>query len=82
MDDQLAALPRVRRLFRRLTLMWGGVCLAKGAVGLWLLLSLSTPDFVLFKSVAMIGMTGLAVGVTIWGSAVVLRKETLLPALS
>jgi hypothetical protein len=79
MDEQLAALPRVRRLFRRLTLMWGAVCLAKGSVGLWLLLSLSTPNFVLFKSVAMIGMTGLAVGVTIWGSIVVLRKETVLP---
>lgn len=79
MDERLSALPRVRRLFHRLTLMWGGVCLAKGLVGLWLLLALSTPNFVLFKSVAMIVMTGLAVAVTVWGSTVVLRKERVLP---
>jgi len=81
MHDALAALPRVRRLFRRLTFMWGSVCLAKGLVGLWLLLSLSTADFVLIKSLSMVGMTALAVGVTVWGSSVVLRKERLLPAL-
>jgi len=81
MDVALAALPRVRRLFHRLTLMWGAVCLAKGLVGLWLLLSLSTPNFVLIKSISMIGMTGAAVVVTIWGSTVVLRKERLLPAM-
>ncbi len=77
MDEQLHALPRVRRLFRRLTLMWGAVCLAKGGVGLWLLLSLSTPNFVLVKSLSMITMTGLAVAVTVWGSVVVLRKERI-----
>lgn len=81
MDGALAALPRVRRLFRRLTAMWGSVCLAKGLVGLWLLLSLSTENFVLIKSISMIGMTALAIGVTVWGSAVVLRKERLLPAV-
>ncbi len=80
MDVRLAMLPRVRRLFRRLTMMWGSVCLAKGLVGLWLLLSLSTEAFVLVKSISMIVMTALAVVVTIWGSAVVLRKERLLPA--
>jgi len=81
MDRRLAMLPRVRRLFRRLTVMWGTVCLAKGLVGLWLLLSLSTADFVLVKSLFMIGMTGAAIAVTVWGSAVVLRKERLLPAV-
>lgn len=79
MDGRLAALPRVRRLFRRLTAMWAAVCLAKGLVGLWLLLSLSTENFVLVKSIAMVGMTGLAIVVTVWGASVVLRKERLLP---
>jgi hypothetical protein len=81
MDGQLAALPRVRRLFRRLTLMWGSVCLLKGLVGLWLLLSLSAANFVLIKSISMITMTGLAVAVTVWGGTVVLRKERMLPGL-
>jgi intracellular septation protein A len=80
MDVRLAKAPRVRRLFRRLTVMWGSVCLAKGLVGLWLLLSLSTETFVLVKSLSMIAMTGLAIAVTVWGSATVLRKERLLPA--
>ena len=30
-DDALAARPRIRRLFRRLTLLWGLVIVAKGA---------------------------------------------------
>lgn len=77
LDERLAAQPRVRRLFRRLTAMWAAVCLAKGGVGLWLLLSLSTPNFVLVKSLSMITMTGLAVAVTVWGSVVVLRKERI-----
>jgi intracellular septation protein A len=79
MDVRLAMLPRVRRLFWRLTFMWGSICLAKGLVGLWLLLSLSTEHFVLIKGLSMITMTALAIGVTVWGSTVVLRKERLLP---
>ncbi len=78
MSDGLATLPRVRRLFWRLTLMWGLVCLLKGMVGFWLLESLSVADFVLIKSTAMIAMTALAVVVTIWASTQVLRKERML----
>lgn len=78
MSVAVAALPRVRRLFRRLTLMWGTTCLLKSLVGLWLLLELSTAHFVLFKSGLMIVMTALAVAVTVWGSMVVLRKERML----
>lgn len=79
MEGGLGELPRVRRLFRWLTLMWGSVCALKGLVGLWLLLSLSTPNFVLIKSASMIVMTGAAVAVTVWASVVVLRKERMLP---
>ena len=77
MSADLAAHPRIRRLFSRLTLMWGGVCLLKAAVGFWLLESLSVPTFVLVKSSAMIGMTVAAVAVTIAASLVVLRHESL-----
>jgi hypothetical protein len=82
MEGGLAELPRVRRLLWWLTLMWGSVCALKGMVGLWLLLSLSTPNFVLIKSASMIVMTGLAVGVTVWVSTAVLRKERMLPQLA
>lgn len=77
MSPALTEHPHVRRLFWRLTLMWGGVCLAKGAVGYWLLESLSVTNFVLIKSSAMIGLTALAVGATIWASLVVLRHESV-----
>ncbi|WP_148615047.1 VC0807 family protein [Nocardioides rubriscoriae] len=77
MSPDLAAHPHVRRLFWRLTLMWGGVCLAKASVGFWLLESLSVGAFVLVKSSAMIGLTALAVAVTVWASLVVLRHESV-----
>jgi hypothetical protein len=68
----------VRRLFWRLTLMWGVICLAKGVVTVWLLRSQTQADFVMLKNAAMIAMTALAVAATIWLSAVVARKEGLL----
>ena len=77
MSPDLAAHPRVRRLFWRLTAMWGGVCVLKGAVGYGLLMSLSVANFVLVKSSAMIGLTALAVAVTVWTSLVVLRHESV-----
>jgi uncharacterized membrane protein len=77
MSPDLAAHPRVRRLFRRLTSFWGGVCLLKAATGFWLLESLSMADFVLVKSGAMIGLTVVAVAVTIWAALHVLRHESV-----
>src|SRR4249919_1869540 len=50
MDAGVSDRPRVRRLFWRLTLLWGLVCLAKGFVTLWLLLSQSRAEFVLAKN--------------------------------
>jgi hypothetical protein len=43
-DAALAARPRIKRLFRRLTLLWGLAIVAKGTTALWLLLSQSTLD--------------------------------------
>ncbi|WP_148615046.1 VC0807 family protein [Nocardioides rubriscoriae] len=73
MSPDLAAHPRVRRLFSRLTTFWGAVCLVKAALGLWLLESLSIGSFVLVKNSAVLGLTAAAVAVTIWCSLVVLR---------
>ena len=76
----LADRPRIRRLLWRLTLMWGVVCLAKGLVSFWLLESQSMMTFVLVKNITLISMTLLATAATVAASAVVARKEGLLPA--
>lgn len=77
-DAALAERPRIRLLFRRLTLLWGLVVLVKGVVTLWLLLSLSTVHFVLIKSSAIIAVTLLAAVATVALSALVGRQEGLL----
>ncbi len=77
-DSALAARPRMRRLFRQLTLLWGVVIAIKGTITLWLLLSLSTVDFVVVKSSAIIALTLLAAAATVVLSAVVGRREGLL----
>jgi uncharacterized membrane protein len=77
-DAALAARPRIRRLFRKLTLLWGLVIAVKGTITLWLLLSLSTVDFVLVKSSVIIALTLLAAAATVVLSAVVARREGLL----
>lgn len=76
LSPELTAHPRVRRLFWRLTLMWGGVCVLKGVVGYWLLISLSVSSFVLVKTSAMIGLTAIAVAITVWASLLALRKAS------
>ncbi len=77
-DPALAARPRVRQLFQRLTLLWGLVIVVKGSVTLWLLMSLSTANFVLIKSSAIITLTLLAATTTVAMSAIVARREGLL----
>ena len=77
-DPDMAALPRVQRLFRRLTLMWGLVIVAKGSITLWLLLTLSTVHFVVVKNAAIISLTLTAVTATVLWSVVVGRREGLL----
>ena len=79
MDDATAAQPGIRRLFRRLTLMWGLVVVAKASVTLWLLESQSTVDFVLIKNAVVIALTLLAVAATVAMSIAVGRREGLLP---
>lgn len=79
MDDLRAAQPAIRLHFRRLTLLWGVVMLAKGIVTLWLLATLSTVDFVVVKSVTIFSITVTATAITIAWSAVVLRVEARAP---
>ena len=78
MSQDLAARPRIRRLFRHLTLVWAIIMLAKGGVTLWLLLSQSLVSFVLLKNVAMLSLTAVGVAVTVAAAVLVARKEGLL----
>ena len=78
MHPEVAARPRIKRLFWRLTLMWSFVILAKGVVTLWLLTSQSMVNFVLLKNVAMLSLTVIAVAVTIAAAFQVARRESLL----
>ena len=74
-DAALAARPRIRRLFRRLTLLWGLVIVLKASVTLWLLVSLSTVHYVLIQSSSIIGLMLSATVATVALSAVVGRQE-------
>jgi uncharacterized membrane protein len=77
-DPVLAAQPGIQLHFRRLTVLWGLVMIAKGIVTFWLLESLSTFDFVLVKSGALLTLTILATTTTIVWSVIVGRREGLL----
>lgn len=63
MTDDVAARPRVQRLFWHLTLLWAMLCLAQSAVTVWLLETASMGTFVAAR-------TGLTTGVAIAGAAV------------
>jgi hypothetical protein len=78
MTLDIAGRPGIRRLLWNLTLMWGLVCMVKGAVSLWLLESQSLVTFVLIKNIVIISMTVSGVIVTVTASAYVARKEGLL----
>lgn len=80
MDHELAMRPRIRRLFRHLTVLWAVLGLSKAGVTLWLLQSQSLETFVLVKSVVMLAVNVFAAFATIGLAAVVARQEGLLGA--
>ncbi len=82
MCDDLADRPPVRRLFRRLTLLWGVVCLLKSAATTWLVLTMSMPNVVLAKTLSFPVLTAAAVGITVIAAVRVVRAEGLLPSRS
>ena len=57
--------------------MWGLVILVKGCVTLWLLLALSTVDFVLIKGGTILSLTLTATAATIVWSVIICRREGL-----
>ncbi|HEU5039048.1 MAG TPA: VC0807 family protein [Nocardioides sp.] len=78
MDDALHLRPRIRRLFRHLTLMWALLCIGKATATLWLLQSQPLETFVLVKGVAVLLLNALAVAATIGAATLVARREGLL----
>lgn len=80
MTTDLSDRPPMGRLFQRLTLLWGLVCLVKGAATTWLVLTLSVPDVVLAKTLAFPAVTACAVGVTVVAAVKVMRAEGLVPS--
>ena len=81
MAPEVAARPRIQRLFRRLTLLWGLVIVAKGSITLWLLLSMSTVHFVVVKNSAILSLTLATAATTVLWSSLVGRQEGLLVAV-
>jgi hypothetical protein len=78
MTAEIAARPRVQRLFRGLTAMWALLYLGKATFTLWLLLSASLADFVLIKMVTVTLVNFSAAGPTILIASTVGRREGLL----
>jgi hypothetical protein len=78
LDAGIIARPRMRGLFRHLTLMWGLVILVKAALTYVLLESLTTADFVLVKGAAIAVLTIVAALVTICWAVTIGRREGLL----
>ena len=78
MDHELAMRPRIRRLFRSLTVFWAVLGLAKATMTLWLLQSQSLETFVLVQSASSMAVNVLAAVATVGLAAHVARKEGLM----
>ncbi|MDF1603277.1 VC0807 family protein [Nocardioides sp. YIM 152315] len=79
-DDELAARPRIRALFRGLTLLWAALWLTKGTFGIWLLLTQPLDVFIPVKAVVVLAVNAGAMVTTIAAAAYVGRREGLVPA--
>lgn len=75
---EVAARPRVRQLFRRLTVLWAGVSLASALLTTGLLVSLPLGAFLAMKQLCSLGLTAAAVCLTVSISLRTARREGLL----
>jgi intracellular septation protein A len=62
---EVAKRPEIVRLFVGLTILWAGVHLLTAATTLGMLVSMSVPMFVAFKTVACLGITIAAIVITV-----------------
>ena len=79
LTDELHSRPAMRRLFRRLTLLWAVALLAKSAVVFMLLMSQPLATFVLAKSILVPITNASCIALTIVAATAVARHEGLLP---
>jgi hypothetical protein len=80
MSPEIACRPSIKRLFGRLTLLWAGVHLLSAAATFALLISLSTPTFVLTKTLLSLGITCAAIVLTVSWAIRTARAENLVLA--
>ena len=80
LDAETAARPGVKRLFRRLTVLWAGVNLVNASVTCWLLLTQPVSVFVAVKPLAALTVTWTGVLATVAWALRVARAEGLRPA--
>lgn len=78
MSADIAARPRIQRLFWHLTLFWAVICLAKSVVTVWLLESFPLVTFVAVKEVMILTVLVLGTGVTVAAAFRVAKSEGLL----
>ena len=76
-DDELAARPGIARLFRRLTVLWAGLWLAKATIGISLLLTQPLETYVLVKGVTVLVINASAMAITLVAATYVGRREGL-----
>ena len=57
--------PRVHHQLRRISLLWGLVGLAHAAIGLWLLVTLSTGAYVVANAVLSVAVPAVALAVSV-----------------
>ncbi len=74
---EVASRPAVIRLFAGLTVLWAGVHLVNAAATVGLLVSLPVPLFVLLKTASGMGITALAIVVTVTWALRTARREQL-----
>jgi intracellular septation protein A len=79
LTDELHARPALRRLFRRLTLLWATALLAKAVVVYVLLVSQPLATFVLAKSILVPITNASCIALTVLAATAVARHEGLLP---
>lgn len=78
MSADIAARPRIQRLFWNLTLFWAFICLAKSMVTVWLLESFPMVTFVAIKGVAILAMILTGTAITVYAALRVAHSEGLL----
>jgi hypothetical protein len=80
LSPDIACRPSIKRLFGKLTLLWAGVHLLSAAATFTLLVSVSTPTFVLTKTLLSLAITCSAIVLTVSWAIQTARAEDLVLA--